>query len=240
MADRGRPRALLELTDTERETLTRWSRRRKSAQALALRCRIVLECADGSSNKDVAARLGIAVATVGKWRGRFVVERLDGLTDEPRPGAPRTVSDDAVEAVIVKTLESTPKDATHWSTRSMAQDSGLSQSTVSRIWRTFGLQPHRGRDVQAVHRPALCGEKVYDVVGLYLDQPEIAVVLSVDEQGPVGGRYRDRARHVSSTRPPSRTCVSARIRASRSPRLWGYPAVPDVLLALGEGMRSPR
>ena len=143
MADRGRPRALLELTDTERERLTRWSRRRKSAQALALRCRIVLECAGGSSNKDVAARLGIAVATVGKWRGRFVVERLDGLNDDPRPGAPRTVSDDAVEAVIVKTLESTPKGATHWSTRSMAQDSGLSQSTVSRIWRTFGLQPHR-------------------------------------------------------------------------------------------------
>lgn len=155
MADRGRPRALLEMTDTERETLTRWSRRRKSAQALALRCRIVLECADGSSNKDVAARLGIVPATVGKWRGRFVADGLDGLTDEPRPGAPRTVSDAAVEAVIVKTLESTRNDATHWSTRSMAQASGLSQSTVSRIWRTFGLQPHRAETFQAVHRPAV-------------------------------------------------------------------------------------
>ncbi len=155
MADRGRPRALLEMTDTERETLTRWSRRRKSAQALALRCRIVLECADGSSNKDVAARLGIVPATVGKWRGRFVADGLDGLTDEPRPGAPRTVSDAAVEAVIVKTLESTRNDATHWSTRSMAQASGLSQSTVSRIWRTFGLQPHRAETFKLSTDPLL-------------------------------------------------------------------------------------
>jgi transposase len=168
---------LLELTDTERETLTRWSRHRKSAQALALRCRIVLECADGSSNKDVAARLGIAVATVGKWRGRFVAERLDGLTDEPRPGAPRTVSDDAVEAVIVKTLESTPRDATHWSTRSMAQDSGLCQSTVSRIWRTFGLQPHRAETFKLSTDP-LFVDKVRDVVGLYLDPPERALVAN--------------------------------------------------------------
>lgn len=198
MADRGRPRAVLELSDTERVTLTRWSRRRKSAQALALRCRIVLECAGGSSNKDVAARLGIAVATVGKWRGRFVAERLDGLSDDPRPGAPRTVSDDAVEAVIVKTLESTPKDATHWSTRSMAQDSGLSQSTVSRIWRTFGLQPHRAETFKLSTDP-LFVDKVRDVVGLYLDPPERALVLCVDEKSQI--QALDRTSPIFPMRP---------------------------------------
>jgi transposase len=130
------------LTDEERVTLERWARRPKSAQALALRCRIVLACAEGGHNTDIAERLGVNRATVRKWRARFMAERLDGLHDEPRPGAPRTISDDDVETVIVKTLEETPADATHWSTRSMAKATGMSQSAVSRIWRAFGLKPH--------------------------------------------------------------------------------------------------
>ncbi|MGO9322481.1 MAG: helix-turn-helix domain-containing protein, partial [Solirubrobacteraceae bacterium] len=130
------------LSDDERETLERWARRPKSAQALALRCRIVLACADGGHVYEVAERLGLDEHTVGKWRRRFLAHRLDGLYDEPRPGTPRTISDDEVEAVIVKTLEETPVDATHWSTRSMAKATGMSQSAVSRIWRAFGLKPH--------------------------------------------------------------------------------------------------
>src|SRR6266700_3354182 len=134
MAGRGRPKAELALSDVERETLVRWSQRRKSAQALALRCRIVLACADGLSNAEVAGRLGVSRPTVGKWRSRFVVRRLEGLVDEDRPGAPRKISDDKVEEVVVATLEQAPKDATHWSRASMAKRSGLSKSTVGRIW----------------------------------------------------------------------------------------------------------
>lgn len=130
------------LTDNERETLIRWAGHRTSSQALALRCRIVLDCATGAANKDVAARLGVAAHTVSRWRARFVQDRLEGLADEPRPGAPRKISDEQVEEVILKTLEATPKDATHWSTRAMAKEAGLSQSAVARIWRTFGLKPH--------------------------------------------------------------------------------------------------
>src|ERR1700728_1572844 len=130
------------LSEEERATLEHWERRPKSAQALALRCRIVLSCADGGHNNEVAERLGVDRNTVGKWRNRFLEFRLDGLHDEPRPGAPRTIDDDAVETVIVKTLEETPTDATHWSTRSMAKATGMSQSAVSRIWRAFGLKPH--------------------------------------------------------------------------------------------------
>jgi transposase len=143
MAQAGRPKAALELTDDERATLRRWARRPKSLQALALRSRIVLACADGLPNTKVAEQLGVNKVTVGKWRARFVEHRLEGLTDEPRPGAPRTVTDDLVEAVIVKTLESRPANATHWSTRSMAEATGMSQSAVSRIWRAFGLKPHK-------------------------------------------------------------------------------------------------
>ena len=145
----------LVLSDDEREILERWARRPKSSQALALRCRIVLECARGGHNNEVAERIGIDRATVGKWRKRFVAERLDGLHDEPRPGAPRSIGDDDVEAVIVKTLEETPADATHWSTRSMAKATGMSQSAVSRIWRGVRAQTPSGRYLQAQPRPPL-------------------------------------------------------------------------------------
>src|SRR5688500_1418255 len=133
----------VELSDDERAQLDAWTRRRTSAQALAQRARIVLLAADGLNNTEIAARLGLALSSVRKWRKRFVEHRLDGLTDEPRPGRPRTVTDEQVEDVIVKTLETTPKDATHWSTRSMAREVGLTQSAVHRIWKAFGLQPHR-------------------------------------------------------------------------------------------------
>jgi transposase len=151
----GRPKAELSLTDEERSALERLARRRTSAQAAALRARIILSCATGAPNAAVAEVLGVAPATVGKWRRRFVAARLDGLFDEPRPGAPRTISDDQVEAVIVQTLEQKPKDATHWSTRSMAAAMGMSQSSISLIWRAFGLQPHRPRELQALDRPPL-------------------------------------------------------------------------------------
>ncbi|MHB9149954.1 MAG: IS630 family transposase [Thermoleophilia bacterium] len=182
---RGPRKAVLELTEGEREQLGRWARRPKTAQALALRSRIVLECAGGSSNLEVAQRLGVSAATVGKWRRRFVTSRLDGLVDEPRPGRPRTVDDLWVEEVIVQTLESAPADGgTHWSTRQMAQKVGLSQSTVSRIWRAFGLQPHRQVSFKLSKDP-LFVEKVRDVVGLYLDPPEHALVLCVDEKSQI-------------------------------------------------------
>lgn len=180
--NRGPRKAVLELTSSEQEQLERWARRPKSAQALALRSRIVLECAGGTSNLEVARHLGVSAATVGKWRRRFVMSRLDGLVDDPRPGRPRTVMDEQVEEVIVKTLESSPPDGgTHWTTRQMAKKVGLSQSTVSRIWRAFGLAPHRVEHWK-LSRDALIVEKVRDVVGLYLDPPERALVLCVDDK----------------------------------------------------------
>jgi transposase len=143
MAERGRPKAELVVTAQERAVLERWARRGTSAQALAVRSRIVLACADGTANKDAAARLGVTPQMVGKWRGRFVAGGLDGLADEPRPGQPRKITDERVEAVIVKTLEDRPPGQdTHWSTRSMAKATGLNQTAVSRIWRAFGLKPH--------------------------------------------------------------------------------------------------
>src|SRR5689334_2837596 len=142
MARTGRPKLVLELTDTERQQLVRWERRRKSSQGLALRSRIVLQCAEGRSNKDVAAACGVSQATVGKWRRRFCELRLDGLCDEPRPGRPPTITAEQVEDVVVTTLESTPEHATHWSRKKMAERSGLSKSTVGRIWKGFGLKPH--------------------------------------------------------------------------------------------------
>ncbi len=172
------------LSDDERVTLERWGRRPKSAQALALRCRIVLACADGASNTAVGRRLGVSVTTVRKWRNRFAQHRLDGLWDEPRPGAPRTISDDDVERVIVKTLEETPADATHWSTRSLANATGMSQSAVSRIWRAFGLKPHLVDSFKLSPDPLFI-EKVRDIVGLYLNPPEAAVVLCVDEKSQI-------------------------------------------------------
>jgi transposase len=174
----------LELSDEERETLERWARRPKSAQALALRCRIVLACATGATNKAVAADLGVNQATVSKWRRRFVDQRLDGLADAPRPGAPRSITDADVERLIVKTLEETPTDATHWSTRSMAKEVGMSQSAISRIWRAFGLKPHLVEDFKLSTDPQFI-DKVRDIVGLYLNPPEAAVVLCVDEKTAV-------------------------------------------------------
>jgi transposase len=184
MAQRGRPTAQVVLSEEERETLERWARRPKSAQALALRCRIVLAAAAGETNTAIAARLGCNPATVGKWRTRFAARRLDGLHDEPRPGKPRTISDQDVERVIAATLEETPVDATHWSTRSLAQATGMSQSAVSRIWRAFGLKPHLTESFKLSPDPQFI-DKVRDIVGLYLNPPEAAVVLCVDEKAQI-------------------------------------------------------
>ena len=172
------------MSEGEREQLESWARRGKSAQALAQRSRIVLAAAEGLKNTEISERLSLDHTTVRKWRSRFAEQRLDGLLDEPRPGRPRTISDAQVEEVIVKTLESTPKDATHWSTRSMAAEVGLSQSAVSRIWRAFGLQPHRTETWKLSKDPQFV-DKVRDVVGLYLNPPERAVVLCVDEKSQI-------------------------------------------------------
>jgi transposase len=172
------------LSDDERETLERWARRPNSAQALALRCWIVLACAEGDTSTAVAEDLVLHVSTVRKWRKRFVEARLDGLHDELRPGAPRTIGDDDVERVIVKTLEQAPPNATHWSTRSLAAATGMSQSAVSRIWRAFGLKPHLVDSFKLSPDP-LFVEKVRDIVGLYLNPPDAAVVLCVDEKTQV-------------------------------------------------------
>ena len=180
----GRRKAVLELTDPEREQLVRWERRRKSSQALALRSRIVLKCAEGLANKEVAEAVGVAATTVGKWRSRFCELRLDGLSDDPRPGRPATITTEQVEEVLVATLESAPPNATHWTRSKMAERSGLSKSTIGRIWRTFELKPHR-TDTFKLSTDPLFVEKVYDVVGLYLDPPEGAVVYCVDEKSQV-------------------------------------------------------
>ncbi len=172
------------LSADEREALERWARRPKSAQALAVRCRVVLACAEGLDNKVVAAKLGLNQATVSKWRGRFLEKRLEGLADEPRPGPARTITDGRVEAVIVRTLEGLPSDATHWSTRSLASEMGMSQSAISRIWRAFGLKPHLVDSFKLSTDPQFI-EKVRDVVGLYLNPPEAALVLCADEKTQV-------------------------------------------------------
>jgi transposase len=175
----------IELTDNEREALQRWSRRRRSAAGLAQRSRIVLACAEGLTNTAVAKRVGVSLPTVRRWRGRFAERRLDGLLDEPRPGRPREISDEQVENVIVKTLESKPPDGgTHWSTRNMAAAAGLNQTAVSRIWRAFGLQPHRVEHFKLSKDPQFV-EKIRDVVGLYLDPPERAIVLCLDEKSQI-------------------------------------------------------
>lgn len=180
----GRPRKPLSLSDDERATLERWARRPKSERRLAERANIILLSAEGMANVAIAQRLGITNETVCKWRRRFFNARIDGLLDEPRPGAPRTVSDEKVEEVITKTLEETPPDSTHWSTRQMAQAIGLSQTTIVRIWHAFNLQPHRTETFKLSKDPQFI-EKVRDVVGLYMSPPERAIVLAVDEKSQV-------------------------------------------------------
>lgn len=180
----ARPKPALILSDDEREKLTTWANRPKSTQRIALRARIVLACAEEPNNTTVAAQLKVCAATVGTWRSRFVAKRLEGLVDEPRPGAPRTVTDSDVERVVTKTLETKPTAATHWSTRGMAKSAGMSQSAISRIWRAFGLKPHRSDTFKLSTDPYFV-EKVRDVVGLYMAPPERAIVLSVDEKSQV-------------------------------------------------------
>jgi len=179
-----RAQGQLVLSEAERAELIALTLRRKTAQALALRARIVLACADGQPNKVVAARQRVTQQTVGKWRTRYIEQRLDGLLDAPRSGAPRTIDDARVDAVIAKTLESVPGGATHWSTRSMARHSGLTQTAVSRIWRAFGLQPHR-QDTFKLSSDPMFVDKVRDIVGLYLDPPLKAMVLCVDEKSQI-------------------------------------------------------
>ncbi len=169
------------LSDAERRALENWAKRRKTAQGLALRARIVLACAEGRSNTAVAARLRVSRTTVRKWRARFLARRLDGLGDEPRPGVPRTITDAQVEEVVVRTLEETPEGATHWSKRELARQVGISPASVHRIWRAFGLQPWRTETFKISPDPLLI-DKIRDVVGLYLAPPANAAVFAVDEK----------------------------------------------------------
>jgi transposase len=253
----GRPIAELILSAEERETLEHWARRPKTAQATALRARLILGCAAGHTNTAVARALRVTKQTVGKWRSRFVTKRLDGLLDEPRPGAPRRVTDAAVERVVTRTLETTPRDATHWSTRAMAHQCGLSQSTVSRIWRAFSLQPHRSETFKLSPDPLFI-DKVRDIVGLYLNPPDQALVLCVDEKaqiqaldrsqpllpmrpGQVERRTHDYVRHgTTSLFAAFRDSIRGRRHSPHSRRAWlrlltGLAVLP----VLCPGCRSP-
>ena len=194
----GRPKVALILTDDERVRLDSLAHRSRTAPHLARRARIILACAEGHDNKVVAKRLRMSQVTVCKWRGRFIRERLDGLYDEPRPGAPRTITDDQIEQVIIRTLETTPRGATHWSTRDMAKALDLSRMAVNRIWRAFGLQPHRSETFKLSPDPLLV-EKVRDIVGLYVNPPEHAVVLCVDEKSQI--QALDRSQPLLPLRP---------------------------------------
>src|SRR5437867_4933518 len=194
----GRPIPPLTLTEDERDTLERWARRPTTARALAERARLVLECAAGKTNTVVARELRLTKQTIGKWRTRFLSQRLDGLLDEPRPGAPRRIGDTEVERVMRLTLETTPRDATHWSTRAMARRCGLSQTAVSRIWRAFALRPHRVATFKLSKDPLFI-EKVRDIVGLYLAPPDKALVLCVDEKTQI--QALDRTQPLLPMRP---------------------------------------
>jgi transposase len=195
---RGPKLPTLNLSPYERERLAQWTRRPKTAQGLARRARIILLCAAGTSNTEVGAKLGVTKQIVGKWRSRFHEKRLDGLLDEPRPGAPRRVTDAQVEEVITKTLETTPRAATHWSTRSMAETMGLSQTTIVKIWHAFGLQPHRTETFKLSKDPLFI-DKVRDIVGLYLNPPDRALVLCVDEKSQI--QALDRTQPLLPLRP---------------------------------------
>ena len=195
---RGARSAAVDLTEAEAEELQRWRRRPTTAQALAMRARIVLGCAAGKTNVEISRELKVSRLTVGKWRRRFNRDRLDGLHDEPRPGAPRKITDAAVERVIAMTLESKPRDATHWSTRSLARAAGMSQGTVGRIWRAFALQPHRTGTFKLSQDPFFI-EKVRDIVGLYLNPPDRAMVLCVDEKSQI--QALDRTQPLLPMRP---------------------------------------
>jgi transposase len=186
----GRPVSPVDLSVEERVYLERQVRRHRVARSLSERCRIILRCADGLTSKAVAAELGVHEHTVGKWRRRFVKDRIDGLLDEPRAGRPRSVKDDQVAAVIERTLSSTPSDATHWSIRSMAKEMGLSHTTIRRIWAAFGLQPHRAETFKLSSDP-LFVDKVRDIVGLYLSPPNRALVLCVDEKSQIQALDRE-------------------------------------------------
>src|SRR4030095_4761051 len=194
----GRPIPRLTLTEDERDTLERWARRPTTARALAERARLVLECSAGKTNTVVARELQLTKQTIGKWRTRFLGQRLDGLLDEPRPGAPRRITDDEVERVMRVTLETTPRDATHWSTRTLARRCGLSQTAVSRIWRAFSLRPHRVKTFKLSKDPLFIN-KVRDIVGLYLNPPDKALVLCVDEKAQI--QALDRTQPVLPMRP---------------------------------------
>ena len=202
---RGRKAVVIDLDATERETLERWARRPSTPQGLAMRCRVVLGAAQDRANVDIAAEVGCSTNTVSKWRNRFAQRRLDGLYDNPRPGPPRRIDDAKVEEVVVRTLEETPADATHWSTRSMARAVGLSQSSILRIWRAFGLKPHRTEDFKISPDP-LFVEKVRDLVGLYMNPPDAAVVLCVT----TNPRYRP-------STAPHRSCLCCPEHRSGSP-----------------------
>jgi transposase-like protein len=202
MARRGRPTVPINLSGDERKTLQRWARRHSSSQALALRCRIVLACAEGDrTHAEIAADVGCNPATVGKWRHRFAVDRLDGLVDAPRPGAERTIGDDVIEAIVVETLETAPPDATHWSSRGLAAKHGISHTTVREIWRAFGLKPWREDEFKVSPDPELV-ETIRDLVALYLNPPVAAAVFAVDESR--------RSRRSTGPRRPCRCCPPPR------------------------------
>ena len=228
----GRPMAVLVLSDEERSYLERQVRRRRVARSISDRCRMILHCADGLTNKAVAAELGVHEHTVGKWRRRFLKERIEGLSDEPRPGRPRTLTDEQVAEVIERTLETTPADATHWSIRSMARESGLSHTTIRRIWAAFSVQPHRSETFKLSGDP-LFVDKVRDIIGLYLSPPDRALVLCVDDKepdpgaGPQPAGPADAAGHARAVH--TRLQASRHHLAVRSPRCRHGPRHRQVL-----------
>ena len=195
---KGRPPVEVVLTPEERERLTTWSQRRKTAQGLAIRSRIILRCSEGGTTRRIADDLRVSPRTVWLWRKRFLLRRLEGVLDEPRPGAPRKIGDEAIARVVTMTLEQTPRDATHWSTRGLAKASGLSASTIGRVWRAFSLQPHRTETFKLSKDPQFV-EKVRDIVGLYLNPPDKALVLCVDEKSQI--QALDRSAPLLPMRP---------------------------------------